>query len=107
MAEPAANLVSRIVLSDDGTSLQARKAYEQRVPGIDRRALPAPLSLQRTRRHLYVVDMYRAIIEHRLSLTVYLRDHIVKRKLQEATGYGRIYRVVHETTRRDPRKTLA
>src|SRR4029434_3697036 len=28
VAEPAANLVSRIVLSDDGTTLRARQAYE-------------------------------------------------------------------------------
>ena len=52
VAEPAANLVSRIVLSDDGTTLRARKAYEQRrVPGLHRRALPAGLPLQRARRH--------------------------------------------------------
>ena len=108
VAEPAANLVSRIVLSDDGTSLQARKAYEQGefLASTDERFRPLYLS-NAPDGTLYVVDMYRGIIEHRLSLTVYLRDHIVKRKLQEATGYGRIYRVVHETTRRDPRKTLA
>jgi hypothetical protein len=29
VAEPAANLVGRIVLDDDGTSLRARKAYER------------------------------------------------------------------------------
>ena len=108
VAEPAANLVSRIVLSDDGTSLQARKAYEQGefLASTDERFRPLYLS-NAPDGTLYVVDMYRGIIEHRLSLTVYLRDHIVKRKLQEATGYGRIYRVVHETTRRDPRRTLA
>ena len=108
VAEPAANLVSRIVLSDDGTSLQARKAYEEGefLASTDERFRPLYLS-NAPDGTLYVVDIYRGIIEHRLSLTVYLRDHIVKRKLQEATGYGRIYRVVHETTRRDPRRTLA
>src|SRR5262249_411400 len=29
VAEPAANLVSRIIVSDDGTTLRARKAYER------------------------------------------------------------------------------
>ncbi len=107
VAEPAANLVSRIVLSDDGTSLQARKAYERGefLASTDERFRPVYLS-NAPDGTLYVVDMYRGIIEHRLSLTVYLRDHIVKRKLEEATGYGRIYRVVHDTTRRDSRRSL-
>ena len=52
VAEPAANLVGRIVLEDDGTTLRARKAYEVgRVPGVDRRAVPPGLSLECTRRH--------------------------------------------------------
>ena len=102
VAEPAANLVSRIVLSDDGTTLRARKAYEQgRVPGVDRRALPAGLSLQRARRH--AVHRRHVSRDHRASpvVTVYLRDHILRRKLEQPTGFGRIYRVVHETTQRD------
>jgi mono/diheme cytochrome c family protein len=56
---------------------------------------------------MYIVDMYRGIIEHRLSLTVYLRDHILARKLEQPTGFGRIYRVVHETTRRDTARGLS
>jgi hypothetical protein len=51
--------------------------------------------------------MYRGIIEHRLSLTVYLRNQILNRKLEQPTGLGRIYRVVHDTTPRDTRKTLS
>jgi glucose/arabinose dehydrogenase len=50
---------------------------------------------------LYIADMYRGIIEHRISITMYLRDQILARKLDRPTGYGRIYRVVHDTTRRD------
>ena len=50
---------------------------------------------------LYIADMYRGIIEHRISVTEYLRDQIVARKLDQPTGYGRIYRVMHDSTRRD------
>jgi len=50
---------------------------------------------------LYIADMYRGIIEHRISITTYLRDQILARKLEQGTGFGRIYRVVHDTTRRD------
>jgi mono/diheme cytochrome c family protein len=56
---------------------------------------------------LYIADMYRGIIEHRISTTEYLRDQILSRKLQVPTGMGRIYRVVHDTTRRDAPRSLA
>ena len=50
---------------------------------------------------LYIVDMYRGVIQQRADITEYLRDHIIKNKLEKPTAYGRIYRVVHETTKRD------
>ena len=102
VAEPAANLVSRIVVSDDGATMRARKAYERGefLASSDERFRPVFLT-NAPDGTLYVVDMYRGIIEHRLSLTVYLRDYILGRKLDQSTGFGRIYRVVHETTRRD------
>ena len=102
VAEPAANLVSRLVLADDGTTLGARKAYERGefLASTDERFRPVYLA-NAPDGTLYIVDMYRGIIEHRLSLTVYLRDYILARKLEQGTGFGRIYRVVHDTTRRD------
>jgi mono/diheme cytochrome c family protein len=45
--------------------------------------------------------MYRGIIQDRASTTVYLREHILARKLDRPTGLGRIYRVVHDTTKLD------
>ena len=56
---------------------------------------------------LYIVDMYRGVIQQRADVTQYLRDHIVARKLERPTGLGRIYRVVHATTRRDTRPGLS
>ena len=74
------------------------------VPRVDRRAVPAGVPLERAGRHAYVVDIYRGIIQDRASTTVYLRDHIQKRKLDApmGVGMGRIYRVVHDSTQRDP-----
>ena len=108
VAEPAANLVSRIVLSDDGTMLRARKAYEKGefLASTDERFRPVYLS-DAPDGTLYIVDMYRGIIEHRISITVYLRDQILARKLEEPTGFGRIYRVVHDTTRRNTSRALS
>jgi mono/diheme cytochrome c family protein/glucose/arabinose dehydrogenase len=108
VAEPAANLVSRIILTDDGTTLRARKAYERGefLASTDERFRPVYLS-NAPDGLLYVVDMYRGILEDRLSMTEYLRDQILARKLEQPIGLGRIYRVVHETARRDTSRTLS
>ena len=102
VADPAANLVGRIVLTDDGKTLRARKAYDNAefLASTDERFRPVFIS-NAPDGALYIVDMYRGIIQDRASTTVYLRDHIIARKLDQPTGLGRIYRVVHETTKLD------
>ena len=99
VAEPAANVVSRIVLTMDGATMRARKAYERGefIASTDERFRPVSLS-NAPDGTLYVVDMYRGVIQQRADVTQYLRDHIVKHGLERPTGLGRIYRVVHETT---------
>jgi hypothetical protein len=94
-------------VSDDGRWVRARKAYEQGefLASTDERFRPVYLS-NAPDGTLYVVDMYRGIIEHRISITEYLRDQIAARALQQPTGYGRIYRVVHDTSRRDTARPL-
>jgi mono/diheme cytochrome c family protein/glucose/arabinose dehydrogenase len=107
VAEPAANLVSRLVLEDDGSTLWARKAYERGefLASTDERFRPVHIG-NAPDGTLYLADMYRGIIEHRISITEYLRDQILSRKLDQPTGMGRIYRVVHDTTRRDTAPVL-
>jgi len=102
VVEPAANLVSRIIVSDDGTMLRARKAYDRGefLASTDERFRPVFLT-NAPDGTLYIADMYRGIIEHRISVTEYLRDQILARKLDQPTGYGRIYRIVHDSTSRD------
>jgi mono/diheme cytochrome c family protein len=101
-AEPAANLVSRVVIDDTGSGLRVRKAYERGefLASTDERFRPVWLS-NAPDGTLYIVDMYRGVIQQRADITEYLRDHIITHKLEKPTGLGRIYRVVHETTRRD------
>ena len=108
VAEPAANLVSRIIIEDDGRTLQARKAYERGefLASTDEWFRPVYLS-NAPDGTLYIVDMYRGVIQQRADITEYLRDHIVTRKLEAPTGLGRIYRVMHETTKRDMASTAA
>src|SRR4051812_1562418 len=101
-AEPAANLVSRGIIEDSGSGLRVRKAYERGefLASTDERFRPVWIS-NAPDGTLYIVDMYRGVIQQRADITEYLRDHIVKHKLEKPTGLGRIYRVVHETTKRD------
>ena len=106
VAEPTANVVSRFILMDDGTTLRARKAYEgtEFLSSTDERFRPVYLS-NAPDGTLYVVDMYRGIIQHHTYITEYLRDQIASRSLEQPIGLGRIYRVVHDSTVRD-RMTL-
>jgi mono/diheme cytochrome c family protein/glucose/arabinose dehydrogenase len=102
VAEPTANAVSRLVVFDDGRTLRARKAYGQAefLTSTDERFRPVYLS-NAPDGTLYVVDMYRGVIQHHAYITEYLRDQIVNRALEQPIGLGRIYRVVHERTTRD------
>jgi len=101
IAESSANLVSRIIIEDDGQGLRGRKAYERGefLASTDERFRPVYLS-SAPDGTLYVVDLYRGIIQHKGYITEYLRDQILSRKLEQPTGYGRVYRVVHDTTKR-------
>jgi len=108
LAEPAANLVSRLVVSDDGSTLRAKKAYPKGefIASTDERFRPVYLS-SATDGTLYAVYMYRGVVQHRGYITEYLRDQILSRSLDQPLAHGRIWRVVHDTTRRGPAPSLA
>jgi mono/diheme cytochrome c family protein/glucose/arabinose dehydrogenase len=108
LAEPAANLVSRLIVSDDGTTLKSKKAYEgaEFLASTDERFRPVYLS-NAPDGTLYIVDAYHGIIQHKGFITEYLRDQILSRKLDQPSGHGRIYRVVHDGTKRDVAPALS
>ena len=45
---------------------------------------------------LYIVDMYRGLVQHRIYLTSYLRAQAESRGLEKDIDKGRIYRVVYK-----------
>src|SRR5262249_46023810 len=51
--------------------------------------------------------IYRGIIQHKGYITEYLRDHIVSHRLEQPIARGRIFRVVHDDTRRDRAPSLS
>jgi mono/diheme cytochrome c family protein/glucose/arabinose dehydrogenase len=108
VAEPAANLVSRIRISDGGGSPVARKAYAniEFLTSTDERFRPVYLS-SAPDGTLYIVDIYRGIIQHRGYITEYLRDQILSRNLEQPIGRGRVFRVAHGSMRRGPKPALS
>lgn len=96
--EPAGHLLKRVILEeDDQGKPTARQAYEGRefLASTDERcrfvnAYTGPDGA------LYVVDLYRGLIQHQTYISEYLRRQINERGLDKPIGLGRIYRVVHK-----------
>lgn len=97
MPEPAANFVRRSLLriEGEGGTVKSRNAYESSefIASTDERFRPVNIATGPDG-SLYVVDFYRGILQHRISLTSYLRQQIVDRNLDKGLHLGRIYRVV-------------
>lgn len=109
VAEAAGNVVGRFVVSEDSDGmLAARPAYERSdfMASTDERFRPVFIS-NAPDGTLYVVDMYRGIIQHRAYVTGYLEDQIRRRGLEQPVGLGRIYRIVHASTKRGERPRLS
>jgi mono/diheme cytochrome c family protein len=93
--EPAANLIKRNILKENGNTVEGEQAYEDNefLRSVDERFRPVMLS-NGPDGALYVVDMYRGIIQHKTYLTPYLKEEIEARGLEQPTEVGRIYRIV-------------
>ncbi len=98
--EPAGNLIRRQVFVVDKGVKSSRNAYDKAefVASTDERFRPVNM-INAPDGTLYVVDMYRGIIQHGLYITPYLRQQILERGLDKHIGLGRIFRVVHESTK--------
>lgn len=95
VAEPSANLIKRNVLKETGYLTGGQQAYtgKEFLASIDERFRPVNL-YDGPDGALYIVDMYRGIIQHRTYLTDYLKKEIVKRGLSKPLNCGRIYKMV-------------
>ena len=102
ICEPAANLIRRDLLSEQDGGIAAHNAYEKHEFLASTDELFRPVNLcNGPDGALYVVDMYRGIIQHRLFVTSYLRSQIEDRGLDKVIDKGRIWRVAG--TRSSPR----
>ena len=108
VCEPAGNLIKRNVVKSEGGTLVATPYYDQTefLASTDERFRPVSL-LTGPEGALYVIDLYRGIIQHRISLTTYLREQIVKRGLDKPLALGRIWRIAPEGAAVVPAKKLS
>lgn len=97
IAEPSGNLVKRIRLATQDGTVKGSNAYEgtEFLTSTDERFRPVNI-FNGPDGALYVVDLYRGIIQHRIYLTSYLRKQVDERGLAQPRALGRIWRIVPE-----------
>ena len=95
VAEPSANLIKRNIIQGQGYTQIGKQAYKQKefIASIDERFRPVSL-YNAPDGSIYMIDMYRGIIQHKTYLTEYLKSEIKKRSLTKPLNCGRIYKIV-------------
>ncbi|MBI4909484.1 MAG: c-type cytochrome [Acidobacteria bacterium] len=109
IGESPTNLVHRLIIDDDGTGrLKARDAYRKGefLASTDERFRPVNL-FSAADGTLYVIDMYRGVVQDIAYQTDYLKTYIKNNKLELPVGLGRIYRVVHDSMKPGPKPALS
>jgi glucose/arabinose dehydrogenase/mono/diheme cytochrome c family protein len=104
--EPAGNLVRRQVLVEVDGKKSSKNAYDRKefIASTDERFRPVNM-VNAPDGTLYLLDMYRGIIQHGAFMTPYLRQQVLDRQLDKPINLGRIYRIAHEgTANRQPIK---
>ncbi|MCB0630220.1 MAG: hypothetical protein KDD15_10815, partial [Lewinella sp.] len=94
VCEPTGNLVKRNIVQESGYMLSAHSAYKdfEVLASTDERFRPISLA-SGPDGALYIVDMYRGIIQHGPYMTPYLREVTLARKLDKPINMGRIWRL--------------
>lgn len=99
VAEPAGNLIKRDILTFHADSTTGKEAYHDKefLASDDERFRPVNLYVGPDGA-LYVLDMYRGIIQHKTYLTPYLAGEAIARGLETPLNCGRIYKVTKKGT---------
>ena len=93
--ETSANLVKRVQLSEEAGRILGSHAPEEGrefLTATDERFRPVN-GYTAPDGSLYILDMYRGVIQHSTYLTEYLQRQIDMRDLDSPLGLGRIYRI--------------
>jgi len=94
VCEPTANLIKQNKIIEDGFMLSAEGKYKDKefLASTDERFRPISLA-SGPDGALYVVDMYKGVIQHGPYMTPYLREETLKRGLDKPVHMGRIWRI--------------
>lgn len=101
--EPAGNLVAHFdIVEKDGkltgtqtTTPDAKWEKRAFLASTDERFRPVS-AYNGPDGAVYIVDLYRGILQHKVYVTDFLRKQILERGLDEPVGMGRIYRIVKD-----------
>jgi mono/diheme cytochrome c family protein len=98
--EPAGNLVKRFLVNEKDGMVTAENVVKgtEFLASTDERFRPVNCYTGPDGA-LYIVDLYRGILQHKAFLTAYLKDNIAERKLSTPVNMGRIWRVVPENAK--------
>ena len=101
ICEPTANLIKRNKITEDGFMLRAEGRYKNRefLASTDERFRPIS-SASGPDGAIYIVDMYKGIIQHGPYMTPYLRKITLERKLDKPIHMGRIWRITSKKENR-------
>jgi mono/diheme cytochrome c family protein/HEAT repeat protein len=104
VCDPSANLIKRNLVFDHGLAFTSKFAYERAefLASTDERFRPVNI-FNGPDGGVWIVDMYRGIVQYGAFMTTYLRRDILERGLDKPINLGRIYRVV--STSKAPAKT--
>jgi putative membrane-bound dehydrogenase-like protein len=94
VGDVGSNIVHRKLVEPDGVGLIARRADEKKefVASTDIWFRPAQFA-NAPDGNLYIIDVYREVIEHPASLPPAIKQHL---DLTSGRDRGRVYRVVHD-----------
>jgi glucose/arabinose dehydrogenase/mono/diheme cytochrome c family protein len=110
VCEPAGNLVRCNLLTEQEGLITGTNAFPKAefLASTDERFRPVNI-FNGPDGALYLVDMYRGVIQHRIYLTTFLRNQAIDRKLDQPINMGRVYRIVPDSmpTNRPARIELA
>lgn len=97
VCEPTGNLIKRNIVRESDYMLSAHAAYKdfELLASTDERFRPISLA-SGPDGALYIVDMYRGIIQHGPYMTDYLREVTLQRQLDQPINMGRIWRLTED-----------
>ncbi|MCJ7465837.1 MAG: c-type cytochrome [Maribacter sp.] len=102
VCEPTANLIKQDTILEEGFMLSAKGVYKDKefLASTDERFRPVSLA-SGPDGALYVVDMYKGIIQDGAYMTPYLREVTLARKLDKPIHMGRIWRITSKEGKAD------